>query len=52
MPETFKEFVRDIISFNQGYKEQLALKFFGKCLRELTEQEQLDLEDIIRENNN
>jgi hypothetical protein len=47
----YREAVQEVRDFNNGYKKLLALKYFDKYLDELTEQERLDLEDIIRENN-
>lgn len=46
-----KEHIQDTINFNNGWKDVYAEKLFGKHYCELTGQEQLDIDDIIRGNN-
>lgn len=46
-----REQIRSIRAFNAGAKNYRALRFFGKPWNELTGDEQLDIEDMVKEDN-
>lgn len=51
MNEPRRQFIQDNINFNNGWKDVYAKKFYGKTYGKLTRQEQLDIDDIVRGNN-
>jgi len=48
---TFKDYIRDIQAVNASFADKRAIKFFGKPYAELSRDEQLDIDDMIREDN-
>ena len=44
------QFIQDTRDFNNGWKDMYAERFFGKPYGRLTEQERLDVDDIVRGN--
>lgn len=48
---TLQEEIREIQEYNQGWKELYAQKYMGKKYNELSKQERLDIDDLIKQDN-
>lgn len=51
MNQERREFVQEQIGFNRGCKDSRSERFFGEPYGKLTRQQQLTIDDMIKEDN-